>query len=98
MNQSGIIDLIRNPFVVNDWINQGYGLTKHRSEQLANILFKTVDEISELLRNEGKYVAFVAIRWGFAEIIIGKLLPTKKWDNRQKYVDYGLDNPDWIFR
>ena len=89
MNQSGIIDLNKNPFVVNDWINQGYGLTNQRSEQLTKILFKTVDEISELPRNEGKYVAFVAIRWGFAEIINGKLLPTKKWDNRQKYDEYG---------
>lgn len=89
MNQNGIIDLNRNPFVVNDWINQGYGLTKHRSEQLAKILFKSVAEISKLPQNEGKYVAFVAIRWGFAEIIDGKLLPSQKWDNRQKLDVYG---------
>lgn len=89
MNKTGIIDLIRNPFAIKSWIDQGYGLTPHRRDLLSNILHKTAEDISVLPSNEGKYVTFVAIRWGFAEIINGKLLPTKKWDNRQKYDDYG---------
>lgn len=89
MRQSGNIDLDQNPFAVDSWINQGFGLTKHRTRQLAKILYNSVVAISELPRNEGKYVAFVAIRWGFAEIINGKLIPTKKWDNRQNYDDFG---------
>lgn len=89
MSQSGNIDLIRNPFAVDSWINQSYGLTKHRASQLAQILLKSVEEISVLPRNEGKYVAFVAVRWGFAEIVNGNLMPTNKWENRQKYDEYG---------
>lgn len=89
MRQSGNIDLDQDPFALDSWINQGYGLTKHRTKQLAQILFKSIEDISALPRNEGKYVAFVAIRWGFAEIINGKLIPTKKWDNRQNFDYFG---------
>lgn len=89
MCQSGNIDLNLNPFAIDSWIDQGYGLTDHRKGQLLNILYKSVAEISDLPRNEGKYVAFVAIRWGFAEIIDGKLKPTNKWDNRNSYDEYG---------
>jgi len=89
MKQTGIIDLNKNPFAIKSWIDQGYGLTPQRGDLLSSILHKTLSDISVLPRNEGKYVAFVAIRWGFAEINNAKLLPTKKWDNRQKYDDYG---------
>lgn len=89
MEQTGIIDLNKNPFAIKSWIDQGYGLTPQRGDLLSSILYKTQLDISVLPRNEGKYVAFVAIRWGFAEIINGKLLPTKKWDNRQKYDNFG---------
>jgi hypothetical protein len=89
MNHLGIIDLNKNPFTNKSWIVQGFGLTPHRGDQLSNILYKKPSDISVLPRNEGKYVAFVAIRWGFAEIINDKLLPTKKWDNRQRYDEYG---------
>lgn len=91
MNQDGIIDLINNPFATNkDWINQGYGLTSNRQEQLTKLLGCNIGDISRIRPiNYGKYVAFVAIRWGFAEVSEKKLLPTKKWDNRQKYNEYG---------
>jgi hypothetical protein len=89
ISKAGIIDLIRNPFAINSWIDQGYGLTPRRSDQLSKLLYKSVDDISALPENEGKYVAFISIRWGFAVIEDGKLLPTKKWDNRQTLGEYG---------
>lgn len=92
ISDTGIIDLDRNPFTINSWIEQGYGLTPHRSDQLSKILYLPVEDISTLPRNEGKYVAFVSVRWGFAIIDDGKLLPAKKWDNRQKLDEYG----QWI--
>jgi len=69
ISETGIIDLIRNPFAINSWIEQGYGLTPHRSDQLFKILYLPVEDISALPRNEGKYVAYVGIRFGFAIII-----------------------------
>ena len=45
MRQSGNIDLDQNPFALDSWINQGYGLTKHRTKQLAQILFKSIEDI-----------------------------------------------------
>ena len=77
ISTTGIIDLLRNPFAFKSWIDQGYGLTPYRSDQLSKILYLSVDDISALPRNKGKYVAFVAVRWGFAEISDNQLHPTK---------------------
>ena len=90
-SETGVIDLIRNPFAGNnDWINQSYGLTSKRQEQLIELLGRDIEGISSIRPvNYGKYVAFVAIRWGFAEISERKLLPTKKWENRQKLDEFG---------
>lgn len=71
MEQTGIIDLNKNPFAIKSWIDQGYGLTPQRGDLLSSILYKTLSDISVIPINEGKYVAFVAIRWGLAEIING---------------------------
>ena len=89
ISETGIIDLIRNPFAIKSWIEQGYGLTPHRCDQLSKILYLPVEDIKALPRNEGKYVAYVGIRFGFAIIDDGKLLPTKKWDNRHELDEYG---------
>jgi hypothetical protein len=40
--------------------------------------------------NENKYVAFVAIRWGFAKFKDRKLVPTEKWEKRGNYNGYGV--------
>ena len=85
----GIIDKENNPFVVNDWIKQGFGLTLHRQKQLKKILGKTIDQIRRIKRNEGAYPAFVGIRWGFANIKNDVLEPTSKWDDRGLYSEYG---------
>ena len=46
--------------------------------------------------NYGKYVAFVAIRWGFAVITGETLSQTEKWTNRINYDSYGnpIENAD----
>ena len=75
----GIIDLERNPFALNSWVEQGYGFTPHRGRQFEKILGQAIKEIKSAKRNEGAYPAFVAIRWGYAEIISGKLMATSKW-------------------
>ena len=78
ISEVGIIDLVRNPFAIKSWIAQGYGLTRHLVDQLFKILYLPLENIPTLPRNEGKYVAFVAVRWGFAEISDSQLCPTKK--------------------
>ncbi len=91
---NGIIDKVQNPFATPSWIKQGYGLTyrkkRNRQEDLPALFNKTPDEINEMNRNEGKYLAFVAIRWGFAEFIDNKLVPTEIWNNRAQYDEYGV--------
>lgn len=64
----GIIDKENNPFICNSWIKQGYSCTPHRKKLLKKIIGLTEDEIKSLPRNEGPYVAFVAIRWGVARM------------------------------
>lgn len=82
-NNDGIIDASRNPFAVKDWIRQRRRFTMHRRKQAEALLGKTVQEINDLKdRNIGRYPAFVAIRWHFAEIMDDKLVPTGKWNER----------------
>jgi hypothetical protein len=69
----GIINKERNPFICDSWIEQGYRCTPHRIKQLKKIISLTQDEIRSRPRNEGVYVAFVAIRWKVAAFIGGKL-------------------------
>jgi len=58
----GFIDKESNPFICNSWIEQGYSCTRHRQRQLKKIIGLTEDAIKSRPRNEGAYVAFVAIR------------------------------------
>ena len=92
--KKGIIETEKNPFVNLSWIEQGYGLTykkkRCRQEDLPNLFDRSIDEINKMDQNEGKYLAFVAIRWGFAEIHDNKLIPTKIWKNRFQYDEYGI--------
>lgn len=85
----GIIDSDRNPFAINLWIEQGYSFTKRRQNQLPLLFEKDKKYIEALPLNDGKYVAFVAIRWGFACLLNKKLTPTEKWSNRYIYVGHG---------
>jgi len=87
---NGIIDLERNPFTHESWIEQGFGFTSKRQNQIENLFGQTAENI--LLtqpENDNRYVAFVAIRWGFAKISQRKLAPTEKWNKRQLYNGHG---------
>ena len=90
LDQSDIIDLQNNPFVRNSWISQGYPFTPRRQEQFRVLIGLRIGEIkSNYPSNEGSYPAFIAIRWGFARIVNGRLKPTAKWTKREKYDNYG---------
>jgi hypothetical protein len=87
--KEGIINK-NNPFTLESWIKQGYGFTIHRQKQIPELFGK---ETSSILgtnpKNENSYVAFVAIRWGFACLVNKKLTPTEKWNNRHLYDGHG---------
>jgi hypothetical protein len=91
---NGIIEKEKNPFATPSWIKQGYGLTyknkRNRQEDLPALFNKTPDEITKMNRNEGKYLAFVAIRWGFAEIKDNRLVPTEFWNSKAQYDEFGV--------
>lgn len=86
---NGIIDSDRNPFAINLWIEQSYSFTQRRQNQLPLLFGKDKKYIEALPLNDGKYVAFVAIRWGFACLLYRKLTPTEKWSNRDIYDGHG---------
>jgi len=91
--RDGIIDAEANPFIRNDWIIQGFPLTQHRQAQLAELFGKNIETISNIKPiNNGRYVAFVAVRWGFASVNNGILTQTEKWANRSNYDNYGQSN------
>lgn len=87
----GIIDLERNPFTHESWVMQNLGFTPKRQNQIENLFGQSAENILMTQpENDNRYVAFVAIRWGFAKIIKGKLTPTEKWSNRDIYDGHGL--------
>jgi hypothetical protein len=86
----GIIDSENNPFMRKSWVEQGLLLTPLRQEQLPELFGKSIENILMINpENDGRYVAFIAIRWGFAVIMDGKLTPTAKWHNRFLYDGHG---------
>ena len=90
LDQSNIVDLQNNPFARTSWISQGYPFTPRRQEQFQFLIGLRIDEIkSNFSPNEGSYPAFIAIRWGFARIVNGRLKPAAKWTKREKCDNYG---------
>lgn len=87
--QGGITDSGKNPFATKGWIDQGYSFTDHRKRRLKEIIDASFEDIARFKPNEGRYPAFVAIRWGFAKVSQGKLRPTAKWTHREKYDQFG---------
>jgi len=86
----GIIDLESNPFAHESWVAQSFGFTTKRQGQIENLFGQSVENIlMTQADNENRYVAFVAIRWGFACLLKNKLTYTEKWSNRQLYDGYG---------
>lgn len=87
----GIIDKENNPFVHESWIEQNYGFTSKRQGQFKSLFGQGIEKIlSTNPKNENRYVAFIAIRWGFACLLDKKLTPTEKWFNRKTYNGHGL--------
>jgi len=87
---NGIIDLESNPFVHESWIAQGFGFTPKRQGQIENLFGRNDENILMFQpENDNRYVAFVAIRWGFARLLNNKLTPTEKWNNRDNYDGHG---------
>ncbi len=75
--ETGVIDPEKSPFARQYWIDQGHSFTEHRKAQLKNgrLIGKTVSYIMKLPnKNTGQYVAFVAVRWGFAKVLEGRLV------------------------
>lgn len=90
LEYTNIVDLQNNPFARDSWIRQGFPFTAHRQELFQHLIGLQVAEIrSGFTSNEGSYVAFTAIRWGFSRISSGRLEPTVKWVKRHKYDNYG---------
>jgi hypothetical protein len=99
----GIIDADRNPFLGNhkDWIRtQRRGLSELVHSRVLKLFGRTVKEIRgakhKKARNEVRFPSFVAIRWGFAEVKGGRLIPSKKWDAIPLYDKYGVLLADGI--
>ena len=87
---NGIIDLERNPFAHESWVAQSFGFTTKRQGQIENLFGQSVENILMTQPdNENRYVAFIAIRWGFASINNGKLVPSEKWVNRNLFDGHG---------
>lgn len=87
---NGIIDLKRNPFAHESWVAQSFGFTTKRQGQIENLFGQSVENILMTQPdNDNRYVAFVAIRWGFACLLKNKLTYTENWNNRQLYDGYG---------
>jgi hypothetical protein len=74
MKYNGIIDSVRNPFQCPSWIKQEYQLTAHRRLQVEKLFGKSKEEIIQSSRNEARYPAFIAIRWGYAVLQDGILV------------------------
>jgi hypothetical protein len=92
MSRDGIVDSARNPFIFPSWISQGNPFTLHRQKQFENagLIGMSVENIQGIGKtNEGRYLAFVAIAWGFAKLVNDRLTATEKWLNRFNYDGYG---------
>lgn len=91
IEDEGILEREKNPFFCESWRIQNYPLTKHRMAQLEKLFGLDVESIeTNFSRNEGSYPAFVAIRWGFAEMRVDEgLTATKVWLRKECYDGYG---------
>lgn len=86
----GIIHLDSNPFAHESWIEQGFGFTPKRQHHIEKLFGQSAENILMTRpENDNRYVAFVAIRWGFACLLNNNLSPTEKWTNRHLYDGHG---------
>jgi hypothetical protein len=81
----GVIEKEKNPFSCEPWIEKGDEFTEVRRKLLPALFGK--DERSIRTRFsvfDGTSLAFIAIRWGYAQWVDGKIVPTEKWMNEQQ--------------
>ena len=76
----GIIEKDKNPFTCQPWIEQGLEFTESIRRFLPPLLGKDERTIrNKFSMHDGTKVAFVAIRWGYAQWVDDKLEATEKW-------------------
>ncbi len=89
----GILDEERNPFLGGDhsWVtNQSRSQRGSKiSRRLPTLFGKDKETIQSGHRNDVRFPAFVAVRWGFAALRDNVLVPTIKWEHREDYDDFG---------
>jgi 5-methylcytosine-specific restriction protein A len=92
----GIISSDKNPFIRDSWIEQIFSFTRDRQPSLERLLGLDYKKIKKQKPdNLNSYVAYVAIRWGFATITKDLLLPTYKWNHRLYFDAKGHPIPDF---
>lgn len=84
-NQTGVIEKDKNPFSCEPWIEQGQEFNDVRRKLLPALFGKDERAIrTKFSVFDGTYLAFVAIRWGYAQWVDGKIEATEKWINEQQ--------------
>ncbi len=82
----GVVEIDKNPFSCQPWVEQGLEFTESIRRFLPPLLGKDEKTIRmKFSMHDGSKIAFIAIRWGYAAWLNGKLEATKKWaDQTQK--------------
>jgi hypothetical protein len=84
-SNSGVIEKDRNPFSCDPWIEQGHEFTEDRRKLLPALFGKDERAIrTKFSVYDGTYLAFIAIRWGYAQWVDGKIESTEKWISEQQ--------------
>lgn len=81
----GVIENDKNPFSCQPWIEQSLEFTEEISRFLPPLLGKDERTIrNRFSMHDGTKIAFVAIRWGYAQWTDGKLIATGKWNKERE--------------
>lgn len=75
----GVIEVEKNPFSCQPWIEQGMKFTDDKHRFLQPLIGKDERTIrTKFSMHDGTKIAFLAIRWGYAEWVDGKLVAIEK--------------------
>ena len=78
MSEIGIIDRDKNPFSCQPWIEAGLEFNESVRRFLPPLLGKDERTIrNKFSMHDGTKIAFIAIRWGHAQWVDGKLEATE---------------------
>ena len=79
---NGVIEKDKNPFSCDPWIAKGDEFTEVRRKLLPALFGKDERAIrTKFSVFDGTSLAFIAIRWGYAQWVDGKIESTEKWMN-----------------